>query len=160
MKKSILLIGLVTLAFTVRGQVKVGAHLGLPGGSVSDAYSVAFGVDTYLMMGKPDAVFKFGLNASFLTYRGDELDVPNQSLKIDNEYFLPLALAPRLNLDLLTLGLDVGYAVPISDDGGFYFKGALGFDITRRIELDIYYQSITVIGTIYRSYGLGLLFEL
>jgi len=162
MKKGFfVIIALLLLGFTAQAQFKIGPSVGIPIGDLSDAYSLSWGIDTYYMLGDPNAFIKFGANASFLNFIGDEIDVLGQPVEFENLQFIPVSGVLRVTLfGFLTFGPDVGYAFSLGDEGEgtFYLKTVTGFDIANSVEINLFYQSISQessLGTL----GAGLLFE-
>lgn len=79
----------------------------------------------------------------------------------DDIQFLPVAATARLGLAVLELGLDLGYAIGLSDgnDGGFYYRPKVGFSFFG-IGLIGSYTGISVDGGTYSSVNIGAEFRL
>lgn len=156
---TVLFIGLfIIVSSSVKAQFKIGAHLGVPSGDVSDYYTTALGADVYYMFGTdPNGFLKLGVASGFMNYFGDE--VGNESY---NAQFIPVAGSVRVQLlKILTVGPDIGYGFGISDgmDDGFYWKGVIGVNLFDFLEVDAYFHGITIDESSFGSVGLGVLFE-
>lgn len=161
---TVLLIGLFILVSpSVKAQFKIGAHLGVPSGDVSDFYTTALGADFYYMFGTdPNGFLKLGLASGFMNYFGDDVGIEEYSTKVDNAQFIPVAGALRIQLlKILTVGPDIGYGFGISDgmEDGFYWKGVVGVNLFDFLEVDAYFHGITIEESSFGSVGLGVLFE-
>jgi len=162
MKKGLVFIMLLCFVFTAKAQFKIGVNGGVPVGDYSDFYKFNVGVDAYYMFRDPDKFFNLGAAAGFINYFGDEVDVLGTTVEYDNAQFIPVAAAARFTLfSLLTFGPDIGYGIGLNEgmDGGFYWRSVLGLDFGNRLEIDTFYQSISVDGTTLGSIGAGLLIE-
>ncbi len=164
MKKLLLFTALMLLSYsTVQSQTfKVGASLGLPLADASDISSFVLGVDAYYYFTDIDAVVEIGATAGFRNFFGKEVEISTASVKFDDGQFLPLAVAGRVKLfGILSGGADIGYAVGINDgnDGGFYLRPVVGFDIADAIELNASFESISNDGVTWGNLNLGILFE-
>ena len=85
-----------------------------------------------------DAILNFGPTVGFRNFFMSE--------DLDDVQFLPLAGAARIKLfGILNAGVDLGYAVAISDfvDGGLYYRPVVGLDIADTIELNVSFESIS-----------------
>ena len=141
---------------------KVGATLGLPMADASDISTFVLGVDAYYYFTDVDAIIEIGATAGFRNFFGDDIEISGQTVEVDDGQFLPLAVAGRVKLfGLLSGGLDIGYALGINDgnDGGFYVRPVVGFDIADTIELNASYESITNDGVTWGNLNVGVLFE-
>ena len=161
---TVLFIGLfIIVSSSVKAQFKIGAHLGVPSGDVSDYYTTALGADVYYMFGTdPNGFLKLGVASGFMNYFGDEVDIEGYDTKFDNAQFIPVAGALRVQLlKILTVGPDIGYGFGISDgmDDGFYWKGVIGVNLFDFLEVDAYFHGITIDESSFGSVGLGVLFE-
>jgi hypothetical protein len=141
---------------------KLGATLGLPMADASDISTFVLGVDAYYYFTDVDAFIEIGATAGFRNFFGDDIEILGQTVEVDDGQFLPLAVAGRVKLfGLLSGGLDIGYALGINDgnDGGFYVRPVVGFDIADTIELVASYESITNDGVTWGNLNVGVLFE-
>lgn len=155
MKKFLFILLLSTISFsTANAQVgpRLGANIGLPVGDASDFYSFQAGADlAYMFTAIP--LIDVGPMVGYSRFFGDD----------DNGdvHFLPLAASGRLNLATFTLGLDLGYALGLSEgiDGGVYYRPQVGFNILM-LGLIASYQGISVDGGTFSSVNLGVEFQL
>ena len=141
---------------------KVGASIGIPVADAKDISTFVLGVDAYYYFTNVDAVVELGATAGFRNFFGDDIEILNQTIEIDDGQFLPLAAAARLKLfGILSGGADLGYAVGINDgnDGGFYFRPVVGIDIADTIELNASYENISNDGVNLGNLNIGVLFE-
>ena len=141
---------------------KVGASIGIPVADAADISTFVLGVDAYYYFTNVDAVVELGATAGFRNFFGDDIEILNQTIEIDDGQFLPLAAAARLKLfGILSGGADLGYAVGINDgnDGGFYFRPVVGIDIADTIELNASYENISNDGVNLGNLNIGVLFE-
>lgn len=135
----VLLFALCTMA--VQAQWKLGAHVGVPSGDFEKLYTTDVGFEAYKMFGTDrNGLLKLGVGSGYVSYFGDG--------DIENAQFIPLAGAARLNFLLFTIGPDIGYAFGISDglDNGFYWKAVAGVKVLKILEIDLFYQSTSLIG--------------
>ena len=142
---------------------KVGASIGIPVADAADISTFVLGVDAYYYFTNVDAVVELGATAGFRNFFGDDIEILNQTIEIDDGQFLPLAAAARLKLfGILSGGADLGYAVGINDgnDGGFYFRPVVGIDIADTIELNASYENISNDGVNLGNLNIGVLFEI
>ncbi len=161
MKKILLfLIGafLIT-SLQAQGTFKIGISGGIPLGDASDISTFALGGDVYYLFGKRSALVRLGPTVGYRNFFGEEI---SPGLTIDDAQFVPVALAGRVSiLGILQGGVDVGYALGISDflDGGFYIRPVIAFGILRLFELTFSYESISDNAT-WGNANIGLLLVL
>ena len=156
MKKTFVLLAFLIIGFTVNAQgfLKVGATAGIAVSDAGDIADWALGVDAYYMIEKQDAVINFGPTIGFRNFFMSNSGV-------DDAKFLPIAGAARLKLfGIFTGGVDVGYALGISDnlDGGFYYRPILGIDIADTIEINASLETISDNAN-WGNFNLGILIE-
>lgn len=155
MKKVIFILLLSVISFsTANAQVglRLGANVGLPVGDASDFYGFQAGADlAYMVTAIP--VLDVGPMVGYSRFFGsdDNGDV----------HFLPLAASGRVSLATFTVGLDLGYALGLSDglDGGVYYRPQVGFNFLM-LGLIASYQGISVDGGTFSSVNLGVEFQL
>lgn len=142
------------------GNFKVGAHVGLPVGNISDAYSVNLGADVAYLWKVTD---KFSAGATtgysiFLakTYRYDN-GYTSFELKGFDAGFIPVAGTAQYSIvDNLFVGADLGYAIYVgsgTQSGGFLYQPKVGYQ-NEKIELYAAYKGISNDGT-FSSLNLG-----
>jgi len=160
--KKLLFTFIAVLSFAglqAQGVFKIGVVAGIPTADAADISTFVLGADVYYMFEKEDAVLNFGPTVGLRNYFGDEI---SPGITIDDGTFLPIGGAARVTLlGVLTGGIDVGYAVGISDylDGGFYFRPVVGLDILDILELNASYESVSDAAT-WGNFNIGLLLAL
>lgn len=108
-----------------------GVHGGVPVGDVSDSHNFDIGVDVAYMFNTM-GVFQFGGLVGYSHYFGDSMEAMGIEIDIDDAQFLPVAATGRASLgDAVFVGLDLGYGIGLNDgnDGGFFYRPKLGFDL-------------------------------
>lgn len=141
---------------------KIGGTIGLPTADASDFSTMVLGVDIYYYFTEVDALIQIGGTAGFRNFFGDEVNIGQQQVSFDDRQFLPLAAAGRVKLfGLFSGGVDVGYAIGIDEgnDGGFYARPVLGFDIADIIEINMSYETIANDGRTWGNFNVGALIE-
>ncbi len=133
----------------------------MPAADAADILTFVLGIDAYYYFTNVDSFLEIGATAGFRNFFGDDIEEGGETFSVDDGQFIPVALAGRVKLfGLLSGGLDVGYAIGITDylDGGFYIRPVLGFDIADTIELVASYESISDAAT-WGNFNVGVLFE-
>jgi len=160
MKKIILLFVIAIFGFAnVNAQgFKLGANVGIPTGYASDFSSFSIGADVNFLWQVSDtfdAGLAAGFSHSFVKEKWDSF--------IDDVQFLPIAAAGRYNpSENFKIGADLGYGIGINDgnDGGFYYRPMVGYDISETIELNLSYSGVTSDGDTWSIIALGVMFAL
>ena len=135
---------------------KLGANVGIPTGDASDFSSFAIGIDVNFLWEASeafDAGLAAGFSNSFIKKEWGDTDVQ----------FLPIAAAGRFNAsEDFKIGADLGYAIGINDgnDGGFYYRPMVGYNISEIMEIDLSYSGVSKNGGTWSIIGLGVMFEL
>jgi hypothetical protein len=158
MKKLLLSLAFVAMGFSVSAQssgFNLGADVGFPTGDVKDLFSLTMSVNATYMFGESDQ-FDYGVAASYSYWKGED--------GVENGSFLPLAGAFRFNAsESFVIGTDIGYAIGISpdgNDGGFYYKPMLGYNITDNMMVQASYSGVSVDGGTFSNFGVGIMFGL
>ncbi|MEM6718189.1 MAG: outer membrane beta-barrel protein [Bacteroidota bacterium] len=166
MRKIILaVVAVFTIAFTANAQddkFEVGISGGIPTGDASDFFSFSIGADVSYLWNVSDK-FYAGFSTGMTNADGDEVMVGNASISTDDAQFVPLAAGARYNVaGKFFVGADVGYAIGINEgnDGGFYYRPKIGYDITDKINVNIMYTGIALDDADFTTIGLGVLFGL
>ncbi len=133
MNKFVLITALFFTAFSMQAQeVKVGAHVGVPVGDISDFSDFKLGLD-FAYLFSPVEMLQVGPMVGYSHYFTKEIEYFGApSIDPPDESFLPLAASGRFSLgDAVFAGADLGYAIGLNDgnDGGFYYRPKLGFDL-------------------------------
>lgn len=139
MKRSYLILAVLTMAISANAQFKIGANVGVPAGDLSDLYDVSFGADLYYLSGKPDGRLSFGGGAGYMKYVGADTPVG----KLDDSSYFTLAGAARVKILFLTVGPDLGYGFALSEDrtGGFHWRAVAGVKLLI-FEFNLFYHSV------------------
>ncbi len=166
MKKFLLTIAMVAFGFAANaqdGEFNAGVNLGLPIGDVSDAYSFTLGAEVNYLFSVSDD-FKVGPSVGYVQFFGKDFDVLGVSIPGVDASFMPLAAAGRFAVsDEFTLGADLGYAIGLSpdgNDGGFYYRPMVGYNISDNVMLQATYSGVSVEGGSFSNIGLGVMFGL
>jgi len=137
---------------------KLGANVGIPTGDASDYSSFSIGLDVNFLWEVSDsfdAGLVTGFSHNFIKEDWDSF--------IDDVQFLPIGAAGRYNLsEDFKIGADLGYAIGINDgnDGGFYYRPMIGYDISPRVELNLSYSGVVNDGDTWSNISLGIMFGL
>ncbi|MCR9182362.1 MAG: hypothetical protein NXH73_05500 [Flavobacteriaceae bacterium] len=162
MKKVLLIAAIAVFGFTsVQAQeegFKAGITLGLPIGDVSDGYTFNASLDLAYLFDIADS-FQVGPALGYSHYFGDEV----LGFEIDDATFLPIAASARFFAsEDFFFGADLGYAVGLSpdgNDGGFYYKPKVGYNLGS-VAILASYSGISVDGGTFSAIGLGVEFGL
>lgn len=157
-------IGFSSMAqYVDRSSFKAGFHAGLPVGDASDVSSFALGLDLAYHWGVSE-MFDAGLASGFLNAFGETESVTVGEVTVEGEFgdyqIIPLAAALRLYPTYdFKLGADVGYAVGINEgnEGGFYLRPTMGYNLSGNTELNVSYMNISNNGN-FSMVALGILF--
>ncbi|WP_029033705.1 hypothetical protein [Salinimicrobium terrae] len=164
MKKYLYTFLFLALAFSstyAQGDIRLGVNAGLPLGDAADISSFGLGADVAYLVGMGDT-FQVGPMVGYSHFFGEDLDLGGgNSIELDDIQFLPLAATARFSLMTLELGADVGYALGINEgnDGGFYYKPKVGFNLFG-LALIASYTGISRDGGTFSSLNLGAEFRL
>ena len=165
----LVIIALVTVSFSSMAQqvdrtsFKAGVHAGLPVGDASDYSSFSLGVDLGYHWGVSELI-DAGIATGFINAFGDtstiDIGPVGQDVDFPDIQFIPVAGAFRLYPTYdFKLGADVGYAVGVNEgnDGGFYVRPMIGYNISGNTELNVSYINVSNDGS-FSVAALGLLF--
>lgn len=157
MKKLIVIVVFFTglLLQAQENELNVGVNGGITIGNIEAQSPVAFGVD---------ANYLFSLNEDFLV--GPSLSMVYFSPKdvALAKMYLPIGVAGRLqSVDTpFFVGMDLGFAIGLSpngDRGGIYFKPMVGYDITDKFKINLFYSAVKKKQPTYGYIGLGISFN-
>ncbi|WP_299626153.1 outer membrane beta-barrel protein [uncultured Tenacibaculum sp.] len=160
MKKLLLLFALTfTLISNAQdGGFNLGANFSLPVGNASETHNFALSVEANYLFDVTDNI-QIGPSASFINYFGKE----ENNVGFGSVQFLPVAGAARFNVsEDFTLGADLGYAIGINtgNEGGFYYRPLVAYNISETIALQASYNGVANDGQNFSSVGLGVVFKL
>lgn len=148
MKKLFLLVAIATLGMSTsfaQGSFKVGANFALPIGDAGDVSTFSVGLDAAFLIAVSDK-FEVGGATGFTNAFGDTFRVLGTDLDYDDVQFVPIAAAARfLPTEKFYVGADLGYAIGINDgnDGGFYYRPRVGYQINDLIGVNVSYTGIS-----------------
>ncbi len=165
--KYLFLIAIFTMVFSINAQdrsnFKVGLNAGLPVGDASDVSSFSIGLDVVYHWGVSE-LLDVGLATGFTNAFGETETITDGAFEIETGFedfqFLPVAASFRVYPTFsFKLGADVGYAIGINEgnEGGFYYRPLVGYNITGNTELNISYTAVDNNGT-FGVATLGILF--
>lgn len=165
MKKFLFSIVFLAVGFTssyAQGDIRLGVNAGIPVGDAADISNFNIGADVAYLVGMGDT-FQVGPMVGYSHFFGEDIDLGGGmgSFEVDDIQFMPLAATARFGLAGLELGADLGYAIGLSDgnDGGFYYKPKVGFNLFG-IGLIASYTGISVDGGTFSSVNIGAEFRL
>lgn len=134
MKKLVFVSAFIFAVSALQAQeIKVGAHVGIPVGDISDYSDFDIGADFAYMFSPVEMVQvvpMIGLSHYFT--KDIEYGGGMGTVEYPDVTFLPIAASGRVSLgDAVFAGADLGYAVGLNEgnDGGFYYRPKLGFDL-------------------------------
>lgn len=164
MKKIFLLAAFAIFGSSLHAQdFKLGVNAGLPLGNAGDVSSFSLILDAGFLW-EVSEQFDLGVMSGFSHSFGKKAaEIGNASFNYGDVSFIPIAGAARLNaLDKLTLGLDLGYAIGVSDgnDGGFYYAPRMQFGISETVAVVLAYRGISLDGGSFDVLSAGLEFSL
>ncbi|MGM0934426.1 MAG: hypothetical protein ACQEWD_13380 [Bacteroidota bacterium] len=163
MKKLLFLSALIFMGFNqiqAQGDLKLGINGGLPVGDAEDFSNFQLGADIAYLFGVMN-VIEVGPMLGYSVFFVEDIETGFGEMDTDDVSFLPIAASGRLGLGMAFLGLDLGYAVSLNEDGegGFYYRPKIG------VGLGIFsiigsYQGISNNGENLSSVNVGLEFQL
>lgn len=163
MKKLLFLSALIFLGFNqiqAQGDLKLGINGGLPVGDAEDYSNFQLGADVAYLFGVMN-VLEVGPMLGYSRFFAEDIDTAFGETDADDISFLPIAASGRLGLGITFVGLDLGYAVSLVDDGegGFYYRPKIGVSLGL-LNIIGSYQGISNNGENLSSVNLGLEFRL
>ena len=140
------------------GNFNAGINLGLPTGDADAGYTFVLGAEVNYLFTVSEG-FEVGPSVSFVNYFGDEI----LGITIDSASFLPIAAAARYDAsEKFVVGADLGYGIGISpdgNDGGFYYRPMVGYNLNEKITLQASYSGVSVNGGTFSNFGVGAMFS-
>jgi len=136
MKKLLIMAAIAAFGFTSvqaqEGGIKLGINFGLPVGDefFKNYSSFNLSVDAAYLITVADS-FQVGPTIGYSHFFAKEYEFLGANVKGDDIQFIPIAGSARFDLDGLFFGADLGYAVGVNDgnDGGFYYKPKIGYNL-------------------------------
>lgn len=132
-----------TMASSQEG-FKIGAHGGIPLGDVNDRIGIVVGADIGYLWA-PNKVFDLGVKAGIIHGFPETFKVETVSVKLPSVQFAPVAASVRIwAARSFSFGGDVGHAIGLNEgnDGGFYYRPQIGFQVGPQSELNFSYTAI------------------
>lgn len=147
---ALLALGSSALAQDVdRTSFKAGFFAGLPIGDAADFSSFGMGLDLGYHWGVSELI-DVGLATGFMNAFGETETVQVGEVEIESDYndfqIVPLAVALRVYPTYsFKLGADLGYGVGIDkgNEGGFYWRPTMGFNLSGNTELNLSYLNVS-----------------
>lgn len=143
-------IALLVMMFTAHSQdrssFKAGFNAGLPVGDAADISSFSLGLDAAYHWGVSE-LLDAGVATGFINSFGETIAGQTE---FEDFQFLPLAASVRIYPTYhFKFGADAGYAVGINtgNEGGFYYRPLVGYNITGNTELNVSYIAVNNNGT-------------
>jgi hypothetical protein len=162
MKKVVLVVAFALIGFVVQAQegFKIGVNAQLPVGDAADVYSFGLSLDLLYMFEVSESFdigITTGFSNAFLKSEFKDFGDPAQ--------FIPIAAAARFKAsEDFSIGADLGYALGINEgnDGGFYYRPMVGYDVSEMAQLTLSYSGVSVKDAdfTFSTINLGVLFSL
>ncbi|MFV0185634.1 hypothetical protein OBK16_00380 [Empedobacter falsenii] len=161
MKKILFSLALVIAGLTnvnaQQGHFKVGAHVGLPTGNLSEAYSLNLGADLAYLW-KINDIVELGATTGISNYFGKNIDFMGYDIEVEDVQIIPLAATAKFNIaQRFFVGADLGYAFFLGeseDTGSFYYQPKIGYDFNKS-EVYLGYKGMSEDGYNVGSINLG-----
>lgn len=142
------------------GHFKVGAHIGLPVGNLSDGYSFNLGADVAYLW-KFDSGFEVGATTGISNYFGKKVTERFAGMEYTFDYkdqqIIPLAATAKYSFqEKFFVGADLGYAFFLEgdDSGAFYYQPKVGYNFNQS-EVYLGYKGMSRDGGSIGSINLG-----
>ena len=155
MKKTLLtiitlfIIGSTVSAQVDRTNVRAGLIAGIPVGDAGDISSFSIGLDVAYHWGVSE-LLDVGLATGFINAFGETRTISGGGITVETEFedfqFIPAAASLRIYPTYhFKFGADAGYAVGVNEgnEGGFYLRPLVGYNITGNTELNVSYVNIS-----------------
>lgn len=154
----LLFIGILWVPAANAQMISVGANLGLPTGDISNAANFQAGADiAYRFTAIP--LIDVGPMIGYSRFFMDDVDTGFGSYSGNDISFLPIAASGRVNLPMLFVGLDLGYAIGLDsgNSGGVYYRPQIGVKLAL-IRLIGSYSGVNMDGGNVGSVNIGVEF--
>lgn len=139
---------------------KIGAHGGIPLGEFNDKVGLVMGADIGYMWA-PNKIFDLGIKAGIVHGFGETFKDEVISTKSPSIQFAPVAASIRLwPARSFSIGGDVGQAFGLNEgnDGGFYYRPQIGFQMGAQSELNFSYSVIQVNNETWSTVTMGFVY--
>lgn len=147
-----------------RTSFKAGFYAGLPMGDASDFSSFGLGLDLGYHWGVSE-LFDLGVTTGFMNAFAETESTTVGGVEVEGGFedyqILPLAAAFRIYPTYsFKLGADLGYGVGINEgnEGGFYWRPTMGYNISSTTELTATYLNVSDDWGDFSMLTLGLIF--
>lgn len=157
MKNLILFFAIIFIGFSAYGQrFSIGTNFGAPVSDAHDFYVFNSGIDANYWFVSDK--FSAGIATGFEFFLANDLNITrNWDLTLKNASFVPVAFAGRVDVSSkFILGADVGYAIGVGNDGGFYYRPLIGFSLKDFLQLTLSYRGISVDGLSINAVTMGI----
>jgi len=130
-----------------QGHLKVGIGGGIPVGDISDFFSFTMLADVGYLWDVSD-VFEVGAVTGYIHSFGDKIG----DISIDDEQFVTAAAGVNYYLNGhgngIHLDLNIGYGIGINEgnDGGFYYRPGVGYNVSENASIDASFSGISANG--------------
>ena len=146
MKRFLSLSVLALICTTASSQegFKIGVHGGIPLGDLNDQIGIVVGADLGYLWA-PNKIFDIGVKAGFVHGFPETFKAETVSVKLPSVQFAPVAASVRIwPAKSFSLGGDVGHAIGLNkgNDGGFYYRPQIGFQVGPQSEINFSYTAI------------------
>jgi len=152
-----------TAQYVDRSSFKAGVNAGIPVGDYSEALSFSLGLDLSYNWGVSE-LLDVGIASGFINAFGKTESVTVGDFTVEGDFgdyqIVPMAAAFRIYPTYdFKFGADVGYGVGINEgnDGGFYVRPIIGYNITGNTELNVSYVNVSNNGN-FSLVSAGILF--
>jgi len=138
-------IGLTYFSAASQEGFKIGAQAGLPLGDYNDLVGVVIGADMGYMWA-PNKIFDLGIKVGIIHGFAEKFKAETVSVKLPSIQFAPVAASLRIwPSKSFSFGGDVGQAFGLNEgnEGGFYYRPQLGFQVGPKSEVNFSYTAIT-----------------
>lgn len=149
---------LVVGSFTANAQFNAGVNIGIPTGDLEPLTSFVYGAEVNYMF-EVSEDFQAGPSISFMNYSGKSVG----GVSLGDASFLPIAAAGRYNAsESFVLGADLGYGIGVNsgNNGGFYYRPMVGYNISDKIMVQVHYSGVSNNGANANNIGAGVMFAL
>lgn len=158
MKKLILVMALAVVSFSANAQFNAGVNIGIPTGDLEPVTSFVYGAEVNYMYQVSDD-FQVGPSLSFVNFSGKSVG----GISFGDASFLPIAAAGRFSAsESFTLGADIGYGIGVNsgNNGGFYYRPMVGYNVSDSIMVQLHYSGVSSNGATAANIGAGVMFAL
>jgi len=153
---------LFSLGLFAQEGFKIGAHGGIPLGDFNDQVGIVLGADIGYMWA-PNKIFDLGIKTGIVHGFGETFKDEVISTKSPSVQFVPVAASIRLwPSRSFSIGGDVGQTFGLNEgnDGGFYYRPQIGFQMGAQSELNFSYSVIQVDNETWSTVTMGFVYTI